>query len=39
MRHKNSRAPTYRPAAELSGVLFEIAFGAQFENAVGLNRV
>ncbi|MPC40986.1 hypothetical protein E2C01_034565 [Portunus trituberculatus] len=33
------RATIYRPAVELSGVLFEIASGAQFENAVGSNRV
>ncbi|MPC50101.1 hypothetical protein E2C01_043923 [Portunus trituberculatus] len=33
------RAPTYWPAAELSGVQFEIASGAQFENVVGPNRV
>ncbi|MPC91108.1 hypothetical protein E2C01_086124 [Portunus trituberculatus] len=33
------RAPTYRPAVELSGAQFEIASGAQFENAVGPNRV
>ncbi|MPC61234.1 hypothetical protein E2C01_055301 [Portunus trituberculatus] len=33
------RAPTYRPAAELSGAQFEIASGTQFENAVGPNRV
>ncbi|MPC24286.1 hypothetical protein E2C01_017367 [Portunus trituberculatus] len=29
-----SRAPTYRPAVELSGAQFEIASGAQFENAL-----
>ncbi|MPC10835.1 hypothetical protein E2C01_003480 [Portunus trituberculatus] len=33
MRHENSRAPTYWPAVELSGVQFEISSGAQFENA------
>ncbi|MPC45721.1 Multidrug resistance protein 1 [Portunus trituberculatus] len=33
MRHEKSRAPTYRPAAELSGTQFEIVSGAQFENA------
>ncbi|MPC65295.1 hypothetical protein E2C01_059428 [Portunus trituberculatus] len=32
-------APSYWPAAELSGEQFEIASGAQFENAVGPNRV
>ncbi|MPC48129.1 Ribosome biogenesis protein TSR3 [Portunus trituberculatus] len=32
------RAPTYWPAAEHSGVQFEIASGTQFENAVGPNR-
>ncbi|MPC30576.1 hypothetical protein E2C01_023843 [Portunus trituberculatus] len=32
-------ASTYWPAAEFSGVQFEIASGAQFENAVGANRV
>ncbi|MPC39507.1 hypothetical protein E2C01_033044 [Portunus trituberculatus] len=31
-------APTYQPAAELSGMQFEIASGAQFENVVGSNR-
>ncbi|MPD06797.1 hypothetical protein E2C01_102625 [Portunus trituberculatus] len=31
-------APTYQPAAKLSGAQFEIASGAQFENAVGPNR-
>ncbi|MPC89342.1 hypothetical protein E2C01_084282 [Portunus trituberculatus] len=35
----DTRAPAYRPAAELSGVQFEIVSGAQFENAVGPNRV
>ncbi|MPD06465.1 hypothetical protein E2C01_102279 [Portunus trituberculatus] len=39
MRHEKSGAPTYRPAAELSGGKFEIASGVQFENAVGPNRV
>ncbi|MPC12318.1 hypothetical protein E2C01_005003 [Portunus trituberculatus] len=33
MRHEKNGAPTYRPAAELSGVQFEIASDAQFENA------
>ncbi|MPD06718.1 hypothetical protein E2C01_102543 [Portunus trituberculatus] len=33
------RPPTYRLAVELSGVQFEIASGAQFENAVGPNCV
>ncbi|MPD04083.1 hypothetical protein E2C01_099753 [Portunus trituberculatus] len=33
------RAPINQPAAELSGAQFEIASGAQFENAVGPNRV
>ena len=32
-------ASLYRPAAELSGAQFEIASGAQFENAVGPNRI
>ncbi|MPC70373.1 hypothetical protein E2C01_064619 [Portunus trituberculatus] len=32
-------APTYRPAAELSGMQLEIASGAQFENAVGPNLI
>ncbi|MPC44223.1 hypothetical protein E2C01_037890 [Portunus trituberculatus] len=32
-------APTYWPAVELSCTQFEIASGAQFENAVGPNRV
>ncbi|MPC70862.1 hypothetical protein E2C01_065123 [Portunus trituberculatus] len=39
MRHEKSGAPTYQPAAELSGPQFEIASGAQFENGVGPNRV
>ncbi|MPC84703.1 hypothetical protein E2C01_079450 [Portunus trituberculatus] len=39
MRHKKSGAPTYWPAAELSGAQFEIASGAQFENVVGPNGV
>ncbi|MPC95897.1 hypothetical protein E2C01_091127 [Portunus trituberculatus] len=34
-----SGAPTYWPAAELSGAQFEIASGTQFENAVGPNRI
>ncbi|MPC90797.1 hypothetical protein E2C01_085798 [Portunus trituberculatus] len=34
-----SGAPTYRPAAELSGTQFEIVSGTQFENAVGPNRI
>ncbi|MPC75575.1 hypothetical protein E2C01_069966 [Portunus trituberculatus] len=34
-----SGAPTYQPAAELSGAQFEIASGTQFENVVGPNRV
>ncbi|MPC62900.1 Cyclic nucleotide-gated cation channel subunit A [Portunus trituberculatus] len=33
-RGRSSGGPTYRPAAELSGAQFEIASGAQFENAV-----
>ncbi|MPD01805.1 hypothetical protein E2C01_097350 [Portunus trituberculatus] len=39
MRHEKSGAPTYRPAAELSGVQLEIVSGAQFENAVGPHHV
>ncbi|MPC64920.1 hypothetical protein E2C01_059042 [Portunus trituberculatus] len=39
MRHEKSGAPTRWLAAELSGMQFEIASGAQFENAVGPNRV
>ncbi|MPC46647.1 hypothetical protein E2C01_040371 [Portunus trituberculatus] len=39
MRHKKSGTPTYQPAVELSGAQFEIASGAQFENAVGPNRI
>ncbi|MPC58903.1 hypothetical protein E2C01_052914 [Portunus trituberculatus] len=39
MKHEKSGAPTYRPAAELSGAQFEFMSGAQFENAVGPNRV
>ncbi|MPC35744.1 hypothetical protein E2C01_029178 [Portunus trituberculatus] len=38
-RGRSSGASTYQPAAELSGVQFEIASGAQFENAVGPNRI
>ncbi|MPC63243.1 hypothetical protein E2C01_057338 [Portunus trituberculatus] len=34
MRHEKSGAPTYWPAAELFGTQFEIASGAQFENAL-----
>ncbi|MPC19334.1 hypothetical protein E2C01_012247 [Portunus trituberculatus] len=39
MRHEKSGAPTYQPAAELSGTQFEIASGAQFENVVEPNRI
>ncbi|MPC81094.1 hypothetical protein E2C01_075695 [Portunus trituberculatus] len=39
MRHKKSGAPTYRPAVELSGMQFEIASGAQFENVIEPNCV
>ncbi|MPC41756.1 hypothetical protein E2C01_035359 [Portunus trituberculatus] len=39
MRHEKSRAPTYRPAAEVSGAQFEISSGTQFENADGPNCV
>ncbi|MPC30815.1 hypothetical protein E2C01_024084 [Portunus trituberculatus] len=39
MRHEKSRAPTYRTAAELSGVQFQTESGAQFENAIGPNHV
>ncbi|MPC34389.1 hypothetical protein E2C01_027776 [Portunus trituberculatus] len=39
MKDEKSGAPTYRPAAQLSGTQFEIASGAQFENAVEPNCV
>ncbi|MPC62597.1 hypothetical protein E2C01_056684 [Portunus trituberculatus] len=39
MRHEKSGAPTNQPAAELSGAQFEIASGAQFENAIGPKHV
>ncbi|MPC94617.1 hypothetical protein E2C01_089794 [Portunus trituberculatus] len=39
MRHEKRGAPTYWPAAELSGAQFEIVSGTQFENAVGPNHL
>ncbi|MPC41212.1 hypothetical protein E2C01_034799 [Portunus trituberculatus] len=38
LRGSGPAAPTYQPAAELSGAQFEIVSGAQFENTVGLNH-